>query len=391
MLKLKENIKKYIFRILAHPENPINCRINNLERKINEQEVSLKAYMDNLSEQYREYSRINGIVDRFLTHYSLKQSNVCNDNHFISYYYDTYGKLTNLGDYIQTIATEEAIKKCVDTDCNFVPVQRNKLVQHDGGTCVMQGWYEHDDLGFLPGPSTRGIWIGTHLNETTCEALALLFKTSSIRLSDVGCRDLSTLAFCKQYGISSYFSRCLTLTLPKRTIEEAENANRTYLVECSDEIVALLPDWVKTNAERISHRGYAKEVWQPWQLCKEAARDLLDNYKKNAKIVVTTALHCAQPCIAMGIPVVFICPGLNERERFSSMKGLIQINSLEDLKAGVVDFSPKSLNIEDLKSALLMNLKLTMKQMRTKEEETELINVRDFIHKYSLIANNYEN
>ena len=61
--------------------------------------------------------------------------------------------------------------------------------------------------------------------------------------------------------------------------------------------------------------------------------NLLERYKK-AKVVFTSLIHCALPCIAMGTPVVFIDAGFNnnaaKRDRF---------DGILDLFPNVVDVS----------------------------------------------------
>lgn len=361
-----------------------------LDRRKREMEGLVTKAGEGLALQIQHFQKeekfaLQSTVNRFLDRYYAKDIEGGDINHYISYYYETVDNHCNLGDYIQTIATERAIEWCLKKKLVFVPVHRNKLISHKGGTCVMQGWYEHYDLGFLPGYDTRAIWIGTHFNEVTCKSLSLLFQQSTYKPFDVGCRDKTTLDFCKQWGISSYFSRCLTLTLPRRSEEETAGAKVIYIVDCSDKIVSLLPSEIKYKARIISQREFYSESWQPWQKSREAAESLLDEYRHNACLVITTALHCAQPCIAMGIPVVFINPGYNERDRFSSMDGILHQYMQEDLVKGNINFNPKALDIEDLKDAMLINLSLSLKERRNEEEEANRMKARNIIESYSIL------
>lgn len=327
-------------------------------------------------------------VSSFLRRYYEKKHLGDYKTHFVSYYYEAPCGVANLGDYIQTIATEAAIREyCANTghEVIFESVLRSSLTDHSGGTCVMQGWYEHQQLTFLPGPDTRPVWIGTHLCADTRKLVKCLYDSSSIRFSDVGCRDRSTMAFFQTLGTTAYFSRCLTLTLPRRNDLESQNADTIYLVDCFDEMMDYLPEFIKKGAKRISQRNYPFNDWKDWRQCREAAVSLLDEYRKHAKLVVTTALHCAQPCMAMGIPVVFIKPGYNEEDRFSSMDGLITLYSFEDLKKGRIRFDVKALFFEDLKSALLRNLALSLKESLSDKEVQEKINIRTFIEQYKIL------
>lgn len=69
---------------------------------------------------------------------------------------------------------------------------------------------------------------------------------------------------------------------------------------------------------------YKTQVFSEWEEYTndqklELSQEILNYYKDNAKIVITSRFHCAMPCIAMGIPVVFLgdknskrCEGLNK-------------------------------------------------------------------------------
>lgn len=105
--------------------------------------------------------------------------------------------------------------------------------------------------------------------------------------------------------------------------------------------------------------------------------------KIRQKLIVTSALHCAAPCTAMGIPVVLIAKNQENINRFSAIKGIIPIYTYDDLKNNRINFNPKSLNIEDLKQYMLQNLKLSiLKEMGEKIDENELMQIRHNIQYY---------
>lgn len=385
--KIKKIIRNWIYKILDNPESPV--------KRIELQNKEISGAISGLSEKFNcIYSDTSGleaplmnyaICNNYLQQYHSKSRQKDYLDHFVSYYYEAPSGVANLGDYIQTIATERAIMCCVkDRKVVFEPVLRSHLVAHQGGTCVMQGWYEHKQLSFLPGPDTRPVWMGTHFCKEARKLLLYLYHNSEIRFHDIGCRDKSTLAFCRSMGISSYLSRCLTLTLPKRSILEGEKADKVYIVDCSMEIISSLPDSIKKGAIVKDQRSFEYASWQDWRMCRTAAEELLEEYRQNARLVVTTALHCAQPCIAMGIPVVFINPKYIEEERFSSMDGIIPQYTLTDLKENRIVYPSEAPNIEDLKVSILRNLELTLKIHLSEEEKEERKQVRDFIESYSV-------
>lgn len=214
---------------------------------------------------------------------------------FIRYTYKTPRGLDvrNLGDYLQSEATELAVRAAMGEAVAFTPWPRNALSWYDGppAICVMQGWYEHDTLRFLPNRNVLPVWVGTH------------------------------------------FERVQN-ALP-RALREARP------VVCADQLV--------TGERALAERDHLP-----------AAKTLLQTYRDEAALVITSRIHCAQPCLAMGIPVVFIDPVNKEAERFSTLRGLIPIHSFDDLKAGKVDLAPEPPDLAPLKRAMLENLRLSI-------------------------------
>ena len=67
------------------------------------------------------------------------------------------------------------------------------------------------------------------------------------------------------------------------------------------------------------------------------ANDLLNKYR-NAKLVITSRLHCALPCRAFNTDVIFIHKNLNTDHRFSGL--------LEILNGNIdkIDYNTKKIN-----------------------------------------------
>lgn len=58
---------------------------------------------------------------------------------------------------------------------------------------------------------------------------------------------------------------------------------------------------------------------------KEYYEELYDN----ASLVITSKIHCAQPCLAVGIPVVFICE--QKSFRFDLLSNYILIYEIDQM------------------------------------------------------------
>lgn len=95
-----------------------------------------------------------------------------------------------------------------------------------------------------------------------------------------------------------YFSLPLSHPYLPRREKEPEDG-KIFLVDVDG---IPLPKEINKNSIRITH--IASYLYGD-DLKSLMARRLLDIYRDHAKLVITTRLHCALPCLAMGIPVIF--------------------------------------------------------------------------------------
>lgn len=272
----------------------------------------------------------------------------------------------NLGDYVQTLATRRALAQVLPVkgfsywDRDSLSFYKSDNQSVDRAICVMQGWFSHS-LGFLPNKNIIPVWLGSHFDEATQKYLKeILVMNPNYFCPEVGCRDLYTLDFCRKFHVPSYLSRCLTLTFPRRT--ETDEHEKNFLVDIPESWENLLPKQILDESVRV-HQRWVKFEDEHWSQSMERAEALLLEYKSKAKLVITTALHCAAPCVAMGIPVILIQEdSLENVKRFSALKGILPYYTVQDLQNGKINFSPNPVDIEPLKIALLENLKLSVKR-----------------------------
>jgi len=119
----------------------------------------------------------------------------------------------------------------------------------------------------------------------------------------IWCRDQATSDILNKYNIKAINNSCITLLFNKRTKNEAQNATELILVDV-DEYIPI-PKEYKNNYTYITQ--YINN-WDRYlnKTKLQIAEDLLNYYKKNAKLVITSRFHCAIPCIAMWIPVILL-------------------------------------------------------------------------------------
>lgn len=308
---------------------------------------------------------------------------------FLLFNYTILGRV-NLGDYIQTIAVHNALNELYENynvdffnrdTLSYFSINDSKLSNNP--ICIMQGYFANKNL-WLPNKSILSIFVGTHFNGSTIDYLRhfLSYRPAYFSNKKIGCRDLWTLEHCKKLGLDAYLSRCLTLTLPKRN---TQSHSKVFLTEIPDAWLQYIPSDIISNSESISQRTVSLNSWDTADYYK-AAEELLQKYKNEASMVITTALHCAAPCVAMGIPVVLIAAKPKENmSRFTALNNIIPIYTAQDLYEGKIDFNPKEPNIEDLKKMMLENLKFSILeslQILTKSDSKLLSEIRKEIFIY---------
>lgn len=244
-----------------------------------------------------------------------------------------YSDSKNIGDDIQTYAMSKLIT-------NPIFLEREELnAETRNVPAVISGWFMHKPENFPPSDTLKPFFISFHAKESVVTEKHYDYYKKH---EPIGCRDYSTLKLFKRIGIESYFSGCATLTIKppvevdSRTDEilivDVFRANYTnnYRQALKD---SLIPEKWKSKVTFISH--FIEEL--PSLTLEERMKrteELLIRYSK-AKFVVTSLIHCALPCIAMGTPVLFIDFGFNKkvtrRDRFEGIIDMLNIYS--DIRA----------------------------------------------------------
>lgn len=274
----------------------------------------------------------------------------------------TYGT-PNLGDDVQSLAARQylpQVDRVVDRD-------RLDEVQGAAGSLrtIMNGWYMDEPAHWPPSPTIDPLFVAFHLGKH-CRKKLLQGKYLSYyrEHAPIGCRDHATLAAFQQAGIDSFYSGCLTLTLPG-----VDNPLREEVIFCDpfgadvkyrfhrsgdayyDDLIArLVPANVAATAAHVTHEI---ERDMPAQDRYDGAEKLLNRYA-NAKLVVTCRIHCALPCLAFGTPVLFIIPRRGSDMMLGGLVGKIRWwlkrNRLSDKRfPGLVDLMHAH-RIQDIES-----------------------------------------
>ena len=290
-----------------------------------------------------------------------------------------YSHSGNLGDEVQTFATElhlPSVDGHVDRDgLALLNDNDEKFV------VIMNGWYSNNPKNCLPAAKcVIPVFWGVHLSRAfdthkyflSGERLDYLKKHEPI-----GCRDPQTMEMIKEAGVDAFYSKCLTHTFPKRE-KEPENG-KIFLADMSHIPVPneLYDGAVETT--QMEKDYYGTEIRRAKSLKN------LEMMRDEAKLVITSKIHCAMPCAAMGIPVIYFGNPNEYRVRVLKDMGLIVYQkpakslsnvykALRKTKFGPmlrkilvpvlysnVNWDPDVLEYEDEKNRLIKELKAHMK------------------------------
>ena len=313
----------------------------------------------------------------------------------------------NIGDYVQSVAARQYLPQ-VDELYN------REAVDPGGGNIrmIMNAWHMHDTKCFPPSSRVTPLPISMHLDPHAREAM--LSSAEGLRWfkenEPIGCRDTETRRFLESNGVRAYFSGCLTLTLGKKYRNAGERRGlvfvdpylarrrelrplellaallfaalhfRTWLCARKKLLAARFQKekspllaglrgsavFVRTysrlfslsslrKAEFVTHIVKIGDAAKGGGNVDEAlllhAEALVKKYAA-AGIVVTSRLHCALPCLAVGTPVLFAdgerLDASNTDARFGGLIGLLNVARVKGTRfAECPDFPIK--NKEDYK------------------------------------------
>ena len=266
----------------------------------------------------------------------------------------TYNYSNNIGDEVQSIAAEGFLPR---TD---ILIERDRLHWYANGPkvfVIFNGWFTRGPC-WPPPRSLQPLFVSFYAQrpvDLIKEQYADYFR----RFQPIGCRSVATADAFHKIGVDAYFSGCLTLTLPKTG---RPRTDQIYALDVEPEIyAAFVPAHIRKKALTLSNSfprqessWAAKSAWHTsYSVIRvlnkidsnrtifSASRKKFERYRHNirmqlarerlqklseAKLVITSRLHCALPCLAMGTPVVLLRQGLETDPRFSGLYEFVRHN-----------------------------------------------------------------
>ncbi|APY12399.1 hypothetical protein BWZ22_14720 [Seonamhaeicola sp. S2-3] len=278
--------------------------------------------------------------------------------------YDENKRFFNVGDNIQSLAAKQFLPR-VDMLLN-----RERLADYKGEKIklIMNGWFTHNIHNWVPSEDIDPIFVSFHMNNTAApsmlndKGIAYLKKHQPI-----GCRDQFTADTLKAKGIDAFFTGCLTLTLDSYKVDDSERTDNIYIVDPlysyprpekifynlkatvrnilngsafqlskkNKHLKKFIDDNLLNSAEFINQEPPSNTYTDEQKF--EMAETLLKKYAR-AKLVITSRIHCALPCLALGTPVIFI-NGFDSFVDSCRFDGILELFNRIDINSKTGEFT----------------------------------------------------
>ena len=234
----------------------------------------------------------------------------------------------NYGDDIQSLAAYKLVGRpdyILDRE-NLHLSDVNENIQ-----LLCNGWYMENPQNWPPAENIYPFFISLHVTHNN-NTIDFFFSKKLIdyykRFEPIGCRDYHTVRLFRKIGIKAYYSGCLTLTLENKFNEKdrtdeilfVDAFNKNLPVELRTKYFnQLVPPTIRDKIKFINH-SHSNPNMSIEERFKNAEL-LIERYSK-AHLVVTSRIHCALPCVALGTPVLFLDVGFNTKKSRNRFEGV---------------------------------------------------------------------
>lgn len=255
----------------------------------------------------------------------------------------------NVGDYIQSLAAEQYLPQ-VDEYIN-----REGLSSYSGRVVkmIMNGWYMQHPENFPPNKDIIPLYVSFHLNSHIKDRFFTEQTIEHLKKNGpIGCRDFHTKRVLEEKGIPCYYSGCLTTTLDKKYFSNEKTDdiyfadplfNMVEFTEVFNSPKKVLKKVLKRdfksfgNKDNVLKKLFSKEIIKKQIFINHKysethseekrfalAKEILHKYA-TAKLVVTSRIHAALPCLALGTPVIFLNYGSFDATDLCRFEGIVDL------------------------------------------------------------------
>lgn len=261
----------------------------------------------------------------------------------------------NIGDPIQELAVLNLYKEMRIPKDDIIFIDRYHMGSYNGEPVILpmcsfnqiSNMYGYNYDSLPPSDKILPVYISFHLHtRVLSEELCNHLK----KHEPIGCRDEETKINLENHGIKAYITGCITATFPLRN--KSITQTKTYFIDTPDSLENFIPSKLKSSGKYIGHMPSFSRLSSEHYLTDEemlyilnTAKDRLAEYANEASLVVTSRLHAASPCMAMGIPTIIVRDNIDGR--FSWIDKFLPIYTHENFHT--INWKPNSISYESHK------------------------------------------
>lgn len=214
-----------------------------------------------------------------------------------------------------------------------------------------------------PSPDLEPFFFSFHITPGSIERVCAPDSLEYLKKYEpIGCRDTGTRDILIKHGVDAFYSKCITLTFPRR--QSSPQHGKVYIVGVSKAARSAIPRRIRDKAVIVDQAKLRVPGLTP-EIKESLCEHLLEMYRDTASLVITSKIHCAMPCIAMGVPVVFLYDSKKKNDyRVGVVKEIIGINYVDETVFGrlinrfvgkKIDWAPSPVDIESEKGSIRSN------------------------------------
>lgn len=289
--------------------------------------------------------KVNSKYGRFLM-------SCVNESSFI----DIKNAVINAGDNIQSLAIDFILKQNGINEEDIIPLKRDGIPKYKNQpmNLIFHSEFTEENIDNRIVDNNKINVLGVVSSVLYDEFDTLCNKNQDVlsffkKYEPIGCRDEKTVLELRKYGIEAYIMGCFTMCFPKRDMYK--EYKKVFFVDAPKELDPYIPLNIRENIEYLTHSILVKTIpidEVENQRIDGLASNLLNRYRNEAKLVVTSRLHVAIPCVAMGIPVILANNNIDFR--FSWIEKYLRPYQLGEYE--MIDWNPTVKNVEKVKSVL---------------------------------------
>lgn len=250
-------------------------------------------------------------------------------------------KVINIGDGMQIISVLNLYRHWGIEESEVIRVNYFDLETYDGEEVFlpicfpMYGYNAHNRVTCWSSKIIP-VFLSLSLFDTNLEKDDIEYMKC---FEPIGCRDAYTAEGLQKCGVRAYVNGCITLTLNGGS--SVHGGEKVFLIDVWDEFGQYIPEHLRADICHHTHIFHRIGM-----RTDEYAEKLMEQYEREAALVVTSRMHAALPCYAAGLPVILIHPEYSYR--FTWLEDILTVYLPSDWKN--IDWSGS--RIEDNERAM---------------------------------------